>query len=667
MADKAVVRIPVDLSEWDAFIDSWNHYNAQLEKNGDAWAGTNKGIRTQKTAFDDMEQSFSDLVHKATDQKFSGSNGSFVKITKSSRETEKSWHNIARDLEKSSKSMLGLARGGLNFSSLGGFGILGAVAGAAGGIFAGVKGADDSLANQNILNRKLGLKPGEEKAFSTVFEKAGGDDGLLARVSAAQLDQSKWQAFQALGFSTDQIQHDDPEVLAEQVLQRGGRKFNEIGPGGIGLWAGQTHVDQLLNPNQLQQAGSYSDSDYAGMHQQYGQLQPQLAARQKDLDAAAAAKQLLDAALAKDMLALDLALIKLNPMVVTAADDVAKWVTAFSKSEDFGKDVQDVENAFDELAKAGDWLADKFNNWFGNNDKDPTKTSTVTVDKDGLMANLISAAKHPIDYFSGKDRSAPGFEWNYADWAHNAITGGPKSTEDQYLDATKAVESHGNANAVGPVTAEGWQAKGPYQMSPANLQKYGVVDPFNEAEERRGAARMRADLLKKYHGNEHEVEAAYNWGEGHVDKFLAAHNGQWDENALPPGVLDYIKKMDAHIASGAQTPPPAQSIAQKPKNGTADQPQILPMDSVDQKAIAAQEKANKDSLTESMTDRVIRGLGMIGDAISNGGGAFARGDDRTQQRIARQGNTATTPYQIQVQVTAPPGMNSVVTAQSIAQ
>lgn len=663
---RAILEIPIDDADWQAFLKSFHEYNALLSKQGDAWASTNSGIKQMGTAFEEAEESFDGLAEKATSNKFSGSSGAFVKVTKSSKETEKSWRNIARDLEKSSKSMVGLARNGLSFAGVGGLLGLGGVAAAGVGIFDSVRGADNSLANQNLLNRKLDLRPGEEQAFNTEYGKAGGDTALLSKIAAAKADPTQWRYLQAAGVSQQDIQSKGTEALSEEFLQKVGGMVRKLGPQQFGMWAHSQGVDQFGDTNQLRLAGSYSDADYAGMHQRVQALTPQLAAQQKDYDAATAAKAALDAALAKDTLELDKALIKLNPLIVEAAQDVTAWITAFAKSEDFGKDVQDIETAFDELAKAGDWLADKFNSWFGNNDKDPKKESTVSLDKNGLGANLVALAKHPWDYLSGKDRSAPGFEWNYGDAAHKTVSGSSNTpTEDRYLDATKFVESHGKADAVGPVTKEGWQALGAYQMSPANLQKQGVVNPFDEHEERRAAERMRSELLKKYNGNEHEVEAAYNWGEGSVDKFLKAHGGQWTEEGLPPGVLDYLHQMDAAVASGGPLPEPA--TAQKTAKGTAEQPKILPMDSVDRKAIAAREKANQDAVSESFLDRMKRAAGVFSDAVSAGGGSALRGDDSTSKRIDRQGNTQMAPYNVHVTVTSPAGSNTTVTAGTLAQ
>jgi hypothetical protein len=677
VADKPIIKIPVDTEEWDKFIDSYQNYNNLLEKQGDAWAGTNKGIRQQKTAFDDVDKSFSDLVNKAQNPKFSGPNGSFVKVTKSSKETEKSWRNIARDMEKSSKSMMGIARSGLSVQSIAGlFGMAGTVAT---GLFAGNVSANNSFADQNILNRKLNLKPGEEKAFSTVYEKAGGDTALLAKLAAAQADPSQWRYLQAAGISIDDIKSKGTEALGEEFLQKVGNKVNELGPQQFGMWAQSQGVTNFGDVNSLRLAGSYKDADYAGMHQQTAQLIPQLAAKQKTLDEATAAKQQLEEALARDTLEFDKALIKLNPLILTMTGEATKWITAFAESDELKTDINNIETAFDKLAKAGNWLADKLDALFGTGDKDdPAKGHDAHIDKDGLLANLIAAAQHPIDYFSGKDRSTSGWDidipgigtkaWNAPDNV-NPSTG--NASMDALLDATKEVESHGKANAVGPVTKEGWTAKGAYQFSPADLDRYNVADPFDQKAERGGAARKYADLAKEYKGNIMEMEAAYNWGEGNLNTFLKDHHGNFDVASLPPGVQDYLEKMNKALVkedAGTKAAVAADAKVSAAAKSKADiDPKIVPMDSVDEQAMADSSKSDAQAVTESFTDRMMRAAGMVNNLFSAGGLASARGDQTTATRIDRQGNQPMTPYKIEVQVHTQAGNSTTVTAGGIAQ
>jgi soluble lytic murein transglycosylase-like protein len=79
--------------------------------------------------------------------------------------------------------------------------------------------------------------------------------------------------------------------------------------------------------------------------------------------------------------------------------------------------------------------------------------------------------------------------------------------------AVVQVESAFNRYATSPKGAVGLM-----QLMPATMRQYGVIDPFNPAENvRAGVAYLRA-LLDRYQNNESLALAAYNAGPGAVDK-----------------------------------------------------------------------------------------------------------------------------------------------------
>lgn len=73
-------------------------------------------------------------------------------------------------------------------------------------------------------------------------------------------------------------------------------------------------------------------------------------------------------------------------------------------------------------------------------------------------------------------------------------------------------ESGGNAGAVSPKGALGL-----FQFMPETAKQYGI-DPLDPTQAAEGAARMNADMLKKYNGDIPSALAAYNWGSGNVDR-----------------------------------------------------------------------------------------------------------------------------------------------------
>jgi hypothetical protein len=103
------------------------------------------------------------------------------------------------------------------------------------------------------------------------------------------------------------------------------------------------------------------------------------------------------------------------------------------------------------------------------------------------------------------------------------------------LAAQMNAESGGDPSAVSPKGA-----LGAFQFMPATAQQYGI-DPTDPMQAAQGAAQMNADLLKKYGGDLPSALAAYNWGQGNVDR-------QGLSNA-PPETQNYISKIMSSLGS----------------------------------------------------------------------------------------------------------------------
>ena len=108
------------------------------------------------------------------------------------------------------------------------------------------------------------------------------------------------------------------------------------------------------------------------------------------------------------------------------------------------------------------------------------------------------------------------------------------------IHAVIGAESSGNPTAVGPVTREGWRARGLMQLSPRN-----DVTDYNDVRQnvRSGTDELAADLRR--FGNIPHALAAYNWGPNATADWVATGA---DPAKLPRETRDYIASVTSDPA-----------------------------------------------------------------------------------------------------------------------
>jgi soluble lytic murein transglycosylase-like protein len=136
-------------------------------------------------------------------------------------------------------------------------------------------------------------------------------------------------------------------------------------------------------------------------------------------------------------------------------------------------------------------------------------------------------------------RSNPHFEPLIRQYA------GQRGVRPELVRAVIQVESAFNPRAVSPKGAMGLM-----QLMPATAKQFGVIDPFNPAENIRAGVSYLRQLLDRYDHDEQLALAAYNAGPGAVDKY---------GSKVPPykETQNYVLKItgirgNARIAPGAQ-------------------------------------------------------------------------------------------------------------------
>lgn len=110
------------------------------------------------------------------------------------------------------------------------------------------------------------------------------------------------------------------------------------------------------------------------------------------------------------------------------------------------------------------------------------------------------------------------------------------------LDKMWAAESGRGKNMTSAVGAEGH-----FQFMPATAKEYGLNNPYDFNSSAEAAGKKIKHLLDKYKGNIADALAAYNWGEGNLDKFIAGKNGAH----LPKETNDYLHKFGITVNNAA--------------------------------------------------------------------------------------------------------------------
>jgi len=127
------------------------------------------------------------------------------------------------------------------------------------------------------------------------------------------------------------------------------------------------------------------------------------------------------------------------------------------------------------------------------------------------------------------------------------------SLESQYglprglLDSVWAKESGRGANMESPKGALGH-----FQFMPDTARQYGLADPMDLTQSADAAARMYRDLLRANGGNLDRALAAYNWGQGNLNRYGATGE--------PAETRDYVRSIEAMMGASGQTDAPTRSM-----------------------------------------------------------------------------------------------------------
>lgn len=711
MADRPVVTIPVDSSEFDEFLKKWDKFQDDLKNQAGAWAAGNAQAAQMHANFANAANTFSQMAGSAAaaaqamhgfNQASHGAATATTQInqnlnnsqtirnqnqaTKNTAQNAKNWLSISKSAAVTSRWMTSISRMSIasGLFKMGGAAVKGAVAG-----YTTAALAYNNLSNVNKDSRRLGMSPGQIQAFEDVYGPAGGSRDLLAKMAEAKNDPTVGQPLAALGITQQDIKSNDPEKLAAMFLERSGKAFNKMGAY-AGLWAHGVGLDNFASTEDMRLAGSYAKQPGAfdKMAQQYQTTYDKVKVEQDAADAATEFTKALKAA--KDELENNFgaALKPLAPKLVEFTQAAADWVKWASQT-DFAKD--SITQFGVALEKITAWIKSRGATWdwgkvthdqskplltTGANNKPWTLEGWWTDFKNGFKGgskNDQALAQQNRALQRGEKADAS----DYMDGETGQFTG--VANKDKYfgsLDDQQGLpagmmqgiennESHGGDARwlIGRKTKYG-RAMGPFQMLKDAARRFGVHNRFNEQEAAEGAAKYLNWLRMHYSGDAEKAAAGYNWGEGNLDKLIAkdtAAGKDWHEG-LPKETQEYLKKLkeqgvdfDGNMKK-AQSDPTLKPGAQKLNE---DDFKVIDLSSEGKTGMGARET------TEAVSLGVLSGLQRFyATYFRDGGGA----QFRSKEKSSSSGSSAQTrPAQVTVKVHTPAGASTNVTQGGIPQ
>jgi len=548
MTAKSVIDVEVNQEAFKEFHALFSKYQQALKSTPTVWGNVNKQIDAAAGKSQGIEESFQQIASSNKDIA-----EMMKKFQKASTDTDSKWKNIA----KSTKSVAGTISGllGSLFKIAGLGGIFGGLLGA-GGLF-GLTRLAASAAGQQRSARGLNITPGEQRAFGVNYKPYVDPDSYLSNVNEALQDQGKRWTLLSAGLTEGQLKGKSTAEVGSMLLPllrqkfiQGGRTQQGADAFGLTQFAGLQDLNRLSNssPEELKLAQQQYEVDKRNLDLSEQTTQAWTKFMQQLDRAGLGIEKTFITALSP--LAPQLAKLSsaFSEAIRTLANnpEIKKWIeelgegirqlATYMGSKDFRQDVADFTAAISMLAKktasALKWLG-LIPDSSTPVAADPTKKEILkggglTLQKAeysmsvadalaGISDNIRRKTSAGDTYFSGTEK-----KW-----------GLPVGT----LRAVEKQESNFNVGAISPK-----RAMGPFQFMPDDAKRYGLNDPFNLDESSEKAGQKLHDLMRNFKGDIAKALAAYNWGEGNLQKDIAQNGNAWRDH-LPKETSNYLNQV----------------------------------------------------------------------------------------------------------------------------
>ena len=513
MSLKSVVDIDINDAKFQRFAAQFQKVQKQIEKLPGAW----RAIGTaQGTAAQQLERGGKALQVQSDETRSQLEEDK--KRLGNLMLQEKLWQSMGKSSTTFFANVTGASKWLLKWSTLAGAGLIG------GGLF-GLDRLASRASDARSSAMGLGLSIGAQKSFNLNFGRYFGGDanGFLSGVADAAGDASKASVFYGLGIRPDPGNIEKTAITTLNALRQLAKSTD---PSLFGTTVQSRHLGDIGVNSEYFRALHYSkDAEYSQQSDKYGRdkigldYADETARRWQNLN-----DQLARAGGQINRTLVD-GLVKLTPSIEGLSNAASKFLQTLLQTDD-------VKNSITTLSM---WL----DNFSGKLSR-PEFLNNVDqfMSEVGDLAGAIHNILHPIDFLRNNSQSTAGFkETTLA--AVDKKYGLPAGTTAGVFDT----ESGGKMYGV-PMSSAG--AVGPFQFKPGTAAQYGV-DPLSPSSAAEGAAHYLSDLDRHYRGDLIKALAAYNWGQGNLDKYLAKNKDPDWIRGLPSDVRGYIEKTSVNI------------------------------------------------------------------------------------------------------------------------
>jgi hypothetical protein len=587
MAERAVLDIEVNAVGWDEFKSAFDSFKvdlkdtpAEVAKTSDSFSALLAVMREMAASVDKVAEHTEKVANNTAKTKNNVSG--FVEHTNKLNKGLMTTARITKDIAGTFLSIVGTAAK---------WSVVGTLGAATGSLF-GINALASSGTGIRRQSSGIGFSPGAMRSAQVNLSPYLNPDATLSNVADLQSDLSKRWVLKSLGVKNGESR--SAEDILPDVLRGAVRAFKETGGTRQGYEA--RGLGNVVDFETARRLASLRGQELEITLRQYESDRKQLALTDKTLQQwqrldvqIDRSKRVIEGAFLKGIEPLTPNLEKLSDAAAHAVEiflqspKIGEWLESAGKgaerfakyltSDDFERDINKFLDYVERAAAIMGRFVDALSFLLPDTNKKATTPNGLnlrggnlgSVDFDffkpenGNDLKIFGNKKGPSA--SGKITSAPTAPGVAGAASDSAETVAQKQAylrelEKKYklpnniLDATYYAETRrGQGSMISPAGA-----KGHFQFMPGTQKTMGVKDPFDFKDSANGAARLYAYLLQKYNGDAQKAEAAYNAGEGNVDKAIRKHGGNW-KAGLPAETQAYIPKVEGERMKLARNAP----------------------------------------------------------------------------------------------------------------